>query len=53
VSGLAFVKVCLVPGFATVEVHGEHLAFLDAAGKLAALFLIETAKSWNVLSAAT
>jgi hypothetical protein len=34
---------------ATVEVHGEHLAFLTAEGKLAALFLLDIVQSWNVL----
>jgi hypothetical protein len=34
---------------ATVEVHGEHLAFLNAEGKLAALFLMKIVQSWNVL----
>jgi hypothetical protein len=32
---------------ATVEMHGEHLAFLTAKGKLAALFVLETVESWN------
>jgi hypothetical protein len=32
---------------ATVEMHGEHLAFLTAKGKLAALFLLEAVESWN------
>jgi hypothetical protein len=27
--------------------HGEHLAFLTAKGKLAALFLFEFVESWN------
>ena len=34
---------------ATVEVHGEHLVFLNADDKLAALFLMEIVQSWNVL----
>jgi hypothetical protein len=37
---------------ATVEVHGKHLVFLNAEGKLAALFLMEIVRSWNVLPAA-
>ncbi len=37
---------------ATVEVQGEHLVFLDAEGKLAALFMMEIVQSWNVLPAA-
>ena len=37
---------------ATVEVHGEHLVFLNAEGKLAALFLMEIIQGWNVLPAA-
>ena len=32
---------------ATVELHGEHLAFLTDKGRLAALFLFETVESWN------
>jgi hypothetical protein len=35
---------------ATVEFHGEHVAFLTAEGKLAALFLLDMVQSWNVLS---
>jgi hypothetical protein len=35
---------------ATIEVHGEHLAFLNSAGRLAALFLLENVKSWNVIN---
>ena len=34
---------------ATIEVHGEHLVFLNAEGKLAALFLTEIVQSWTVL----
>jgi hypothetical protein len=34
---------------ATVEVHGEQLAFVTAEGKLAALFLLDIVQSWNVL----
>ncbi len=34
---------------ATVEVHGEHLVFLNAEGKLAALFMMEIVETWNVL----
>jgi hypothetical protein len=30
-----------------VEFYGEHLAFLNAEGKLAALFLMEIVESWN------
>lgn len=30
----------------TVEVHGEHLAFLKADGSLAALFVLEIVESW-------
>jgi hypothetical protein len=32
---------------ATVEVQGEHLVFLNAEGKLAALFLMEMVESWT------
>jgi hypothetical protein len=35
---------------ATLEVHGEHLAFLNSEGELAALFLMEIVESWNVLN---
>jgi hypothetical protein len=31
------------------EIHGEHLAFVNEDGKLAALFLMEIVQSWNVL----
>jgi hypothetical protein len=31
-------------------VHGQHLAFVNSAGKLAALFLLQNVKSWNVLN---
>jgi hypothetical protein len=41
-------QVCVVA--ATAEVQGEHLAFLTADGKLAALFLLDMVQSWNVLS---
>jgi hypothetical protein len=34
---------------ASLELHGEHLVFLDAEGRLAALFLMEIVRSWNVL----
>jgi hypothetical protein len=34
---------------ASLEIHGEHLVFLNAEGKLAALFLMEIVQSWNVL----
>lgn len=37
---------------ATVEVHGEHLVFLSADGKLAAVFLLGIVQSWNVLPSA-
>jgi hypothetical protein len=30
------------------EVHGKYLAFVSSEGKLAALFLLENVKSWNV-----
>ena len=30
-----------------VEMHGEHLVFLTAKGKLAALFLLDVVESWN------
>jgi hypothetical protein len=34
---------------ATAEIQGAHLIFLDAKGKLAALFLLELVQSWNIL----
>ena len=34
---------------ASLEIHGEHLVFLNAEGKLAALALMEIVQSWNVL----
>jgi hypothetical protein len=34
---------------ATVEVHGEHLAFLSTDGKLGAFFRLDTVQSWYVL----
>jgi hypothetical protein len=36
---------------ATVETHGEHLAFLRADGRLAALVLAEIVKEWSELIA--
>jgi hypothetical protein len=30
----------------SAEIHGEHLAFLQADGRLAALFVLEIVKSW-------
>jgi hypothetical protein len=38
---------------ATVEIHGEHLAFLTAKGKLAALFLSDMVESWNEIDSAS
>ena len=35
---------------AKVEVHGEHLTFLNSDGKLAALFLLEVVERWNEIS---
>jgi hypothetical protein len=32
---------------ATVEIHGDHLAFLTANGKLAALFKFSIVESWT------
>jgi hypothetical protein len=29
------------------QIHGEHLIFLDADNKLAALFLIDAIESWS------
>ena len=30
--------------------HGEHLVFLTAKGKLAALFLLDVVESWNEIA---
>lgn len=30
-----------------VQIYGEHLAFLNANGELAALFLLETVEGWS------
>jgi hypothetical protein len=35
----------------TIEVHGEHLAFLKADGSLAALFVFEIVESWYEVKA--
>jgi hypothetical protein len=35
---------------ARYEVRGEHLAFINTEGRLAALFPIDTIQSWNVLA---
>jgi hypothetical protein len=32
----------------TVEIFDEHLCFTNAKGELAALFLLDTVRSWNV-----
>jgi hypothetical protein len=34
---------------ACVEVHSDHLAFLDAEGRLLYLFLLDAIESWNAL----
>jgi hypothetical protein len=34
---------------ASVEIHGEHLAFLRSDGCLAALFVLEIVESWYEL----
>lgn len=36
---------------ARIEVHGEHLVFLTAEGKLTALFLMDLVESWNEIAA--
>ena len=38
---------------ATVEVHGQQLAFLTAKGKLAALFHLDQVESWNEIEPPT
>ena len=35
------------------EIQGEHLAFVSAEGKLAALFLFEIVESWNEIASET
>jgi hypothetical protein len=37
----------------TVQIHGDHLVFLDSKGKLAALFSTGLVRSWNILPNAT
>jgi hypothetical protein len=34
---------------ASVEINGENLVFFNAKGELAAMFLMEIVRSWNVL----
>jgi hypothetical protein len=34
---------------ARMEVHNEHLVFLDSLGNLAGLFLLEEVESWSEL----
>jgi hypothetical protein len=34
---------------ASVEIHGEHLAFFNSKGEVAALFLFEMVESWSEL----
>jgi hypothetical protein len=33
-----------------VQIHGEHVAFLNSKGELAALFLLEVVEGWSELS---
>jgi hypothetical protein len=33
-----------------IQIHGEHLIFLNSKGDLAALFLLEIVESWSELS---
>jgi hypothetical protein len=33
----------------TVQIHGEHLVFVNSKGQLAALFLKNFVRSWNML----
>ena len=35
---------------ARIEVHGEHLVFVNSEGKLAALFLMEIVESWREIA---
>ena len=32
---------------ASVEVHGEHLAFLQSGGELSAMFMFESVRDWS------
>jgi hypothetical protein len=34
-----------------IQIYGEHLAFLNSKGELAALFLLEAVEDWSELSA--
>jgi hypothetical protein len=34
---------------ATVQLHGDHLVFVNSKGQLTALFLKELVRSWNML----
>jgi hypothetical protein len=34
----------------TVEIHGKHLVFLTAKGKLAALFSFAIVETWNEIA---
>jgi hypothetical protein len=38
---------------ATIEVHGQHLVFLTAKGKLAAVFSLDLVESWNEIEPAS
>jgi hypothetical protein len=33
----------------TVQLHGDHLVFLNSKGQLTALFLKDLVRSWNML----
>jgi hypothetical protein len=33
----------------TVELHGDHLVFVNSKGQLTALFLKDLVRSWNML----
>ncbi len=47
---IAFKDVTMEPQeicAAAVQIHGEHLIFLDAGGKLVALFYLEVVESWS------
>jgi hypothetical protein len=33
----------------TVQLHGDHLVFVNARGQLTALFLKDVVRSWNML----
>jgi hypothetical protein len=39
----------LVINAATAEIQGEHLVLLNSRGQLAALLVLDSVKSWNIV----